>query len=230
MKRAAAFLLALSFVLLAGAAAQGQSFLTPREVDLVRILPPPPPDDSPQTRGELAEVLSIQSKRTPEMANRARDDSDETIWRFADVLGPRFTKDALPRTGELFARLHETEGAIVDPAKEAYKRPRPFVMSDRVHPVAKLSKSGSYPSGHSTGGTLMGIVLADMVPEKRREIMARAAEYGFNRIVAGVHFRTDVEAGRIAGSVIAQTLFGRDDFHAALEAARKELRAALELP
>ncbi len=54
--------------------------------------------------------------------------------------------------------------------------------------------------------------------------MNRAREYGENRVVAGV------EAGRIAGSLIAQRLFEREAFRAEFEAARKELRGALWLP
>lgn len=34
-----------------------------------------------------------------------------------------------------------------------------------------------------------------MVPEKRPQIMARAWEYGENSLVAGIHFRADIEAG-----------------------------------
>ncbi|HYM60561.1 MAG TPA: phosphatase PAP2 family protein, partial [Thermoanaerobaculia bacterium] len=193
-------------------------------------LPPPPLDSSAQTRSEIAELVSIEAARTPEAAARAAADSEETVWRFAETLGPKFTKESLPLVGALFGRLHETEGAVVDPAKGVFARPRPYRLNDQLHPVAKLSKSASYPSGHATGGTLMGIVLANMVPEKRREIMARAWEYGWNRAVAGVHYRSDIEAGRIAGSVIAQALFARDDFRAQYEAARKELRFALGLP
>jgi acid phosphatase (class A) len=75
----------------------------------------------------------------------------------------------------------------------------------------------------------MGIVLADLVPEKRSQIMARASEYGFNRVVGGVHYRSDIEAGRIAGSVIAQALFMSEDFRTQLAAARAELRKVLGL-
>ena len=75
----------------------------------------------------------------------------------------------------------------------------------------------------------MGIVLSNMVPEKRAEIMARAAEYANNRVVGGVHYRSDIEAGRITGTVIAARLQTRDDFNQAFEAAKSELRGVLEL-
>lgn len=69
-----------------------------------------------------------------------------------------------------------------------------------------------------------------MVPEKRTELMVRAWEYGHNRIVGGIHYASDVEAGRIAGTVIAETIRTHDDYKAEFEAAKEELRSVLGLP
>jgi len=96
-----------------------------------------------------------------------------------------------------------------------------------VKPAVKLSSSGSWPSGHATVGTIMGIVLSNMVPEKRAEIMARAAEYAHNRVVGGIHYPSDVEEGKIAGSVIAAIIMQRDDFKSEFAQAKSELRADL---
>ena len=117
----------------------------------------------------------------------------------------------------------------VDPAKDVWKRPRPHLYSNLVKPVVPLSKSGSYPSGHATVGTLMAIVLSNMVPEKRAELMARGWEYANNRVIGGIHYRSDIEAGRIAGSLIAEAIWNQSDFAAEFAAAKAELRAALGL-
>jgi acid phosphatase (class A) len=103
------------------------------------------------------------------------------------------------------------------------------MMSDLVKPLLEPKTSGAYPSGHATVGTLMGIILSDMVPEKRAEIMARAAEFAHNRVVAGMHVPSDIDAGKIAGSVIAAQIMGQDDFKAEYADAKAELRAALGL-
>jgi acid phosphatase (class A) len=75
----------------------------------------------------------------------------------------------------------------------------------------------------------MGIELANMLPEKRAQIMARAWEFGHNRVVGGIHYPSDIEMGRISGMVIAQTISTHPDFKAEFEAAKAELRAALGL-
>jgi len=217
-------------LLVIGSAAQAEDakpFVTNKDIDLTMILPPPPANDSAQTKAELGAVLTLQVTRTPEMIASAVADSEENVWRFANVMGPNFTKEKLPKFSAFFDRVVETEGAVVDPAKDVWKRPRPHQLSDLVKPVVKLSSSGSWPSGHATVGTMMGIILADMVPEKRAEIMARAAEYAHNREVGGIHYASDVEMGKISGSVIAAVLLNRDDFKAEYEVARAELRSDL---
>lgn len=211
-------------------AEDAKPFTDAKEINLLMLLPPPPANDSAQTKAELGEILTIQVTRTKEMEARAIADAKENIWRFADVVdNPKFTPDNLPKFTAFFDRVVETEGAVTDPAKKVWKRPRPHIYSDLVHPVVPLSKSGSYPSGHATVGTLMGIELANMLPEKRAAIMARAWEFGHNRIVGGIHYPSDIEMGRISGTVIAQTISTHPDFKEEFEAAKAELRAALGL-
>ena len=225
-----ASLVAGFLLLVVGSAAQAedaQPFVTNKDIDLTMILPPPPANDSAQTKAEIGEVLTLQVTRTPEMVAGAVADAEENVWRFADVMGPKFNKEALPKFSAFFDRVVATEGAVVDPAKDVWKRPRPHQLSDLVKPAVKLSNSGSWPSGHATVGTMMGIVLADMVPEKRAEIMGRAAEYAHNRVVGGIHYPSDVEMGKISGSVIAAVLLNRDDFKAEYDVAKAELRSDL---
>jgi acid phosphatase (class A) len=199
-----------------------------KEINLLMLLPPPPANDSAQMKSELGEILTIQVTRTKAMEERAIADATENVWRFADVIdNPKFNAASLPKLAAFFDRVVETEGAVVDPAKDVWKRPRPHLYSDLVKPVVPLSKSGSYPSGHTTVGTLMGIELANMLPEKRAQIMARAWEYGRNRVVGGIHYPSDIEMGRISGTVIAQTISTHPDFKQEFEAAKAELRAAL---
>ena len=229
------FAKALSLLLVVGLASpvfaeDAKPFADAKEINLLDLLPPPPANDSAQMKAELGEILTIQVTRTPEMAARAVADAEENVWRFSDVIdNPKFTKENLPKFSAFFDRVVETEGAVVDPAKDVWKRPRPHLYSDLVKPIVPLSKSGSYPSGHTTVGTLMGIVLANMMPEKRPAIMARAWEYGHNRIVGGIHYASDIEAGRIAGTVIAETIMTHDDYKTEYEGAKAELRAALGL-
>lgn len=212
-------------------AEEAKPFTDAADVKLVELLAPPPANDSDETRSELGVVLTMQVTRTAAMEKAAIADAQEDVWRFADVVSdPAFSKEKLPKFSAFFDRIVATEAAVVDPAKKTWMRPRPHLYSDLVKPIVELSKSGAYPSGHATLGTLMGIVLSEMIPEKRAAIMARAKDYAHNRLVAGIHFPSDIEAGRIAGTVIAEAIGTHEDFRTEFEAARAELRDALKLP
>lgn len=119
MKRYASLAAGL-LLLVVGSAARAEDakpFITNKDVDLTMILPPPPANDSAETKAELGEVLIMQVTRTPEMEARAIADAEENVWRFADVMGPDFNKDKLPKFSAFFDRVVETEGAVVDPAR-----------------------------------------------------------------------------------------------------------------
>lgn len=201
-------------------------------LDLSKLLPPPPANESSQTRAELNEMLAIQHNRSPAQTARATADAEATIYRLGDALNdpPAFTKDRLPLTHALFRRVLASETAVVGTAKKYYARPRPFVLEPQLEPVIDKPRDGSYPSGHSSWARAVALVLSDMLPEKRAQILARADEFARNRVVAGVHYPSDIEAGKLAGTAIAAALYASPDFRADLAAATSELRQALQLP
>jgi acid phosphatase (class A) len=210
----------------------GGAYLTSLSLNLYRLLPPPPEAGSAQERAELDELLRIQADRTPAQVRRAIEDSHVNIFRFADALGspPNFNAAQLPLTTALFKRIEKDESLFMDSAKDAFGRPRPFLTEERLEPVVPKPPSASYPSGHTTWAVACAIVLADMVPERRRQIFARADEYAHNREVGGVHYPSDVAAGHLAGTALAQLLFQSPQFVTDETAATAELRQALGLP
>ena len=211
------------------AADEAKPFITSQELDLTKYLPAPPADDSAQTKAELKELLEIQATRTPEQEKAAVADAEENVWRFADVMGPDFTAAKLPKTAALFDRVIATEDVVDDHAKKAFNRPRPYMLDEQIHPLLKKSKSGSWPSGHSTVGYLMATVLGDLVPEKRNALFARASVYAENRLVAGFHYRSDTVMSRTGAALIAQKMAEQPDFQAEFDAAKTELRTQLGL-
>lgn len=138
--------------------------------------------------------------------------------------------------------------------KECWGRARPFVVDPSLTPLERSlastrqrgapaqarfpadspcpappagDYSPSYPSGHATVGAMMAILLAQMVPERHEALFALGWEMGEDRVVSGVHFPSDVEAGRVLGTVLAGAMHQDARFRADFAAARRELRAAL---
>ena len=122
-------------------------------------------------------------------------------------------------------------------------------------PISNLVDSPSYPSGHTTYGYMGSILLAVLVPERYGEMIARAAEYGNDRILMGAHYAMDVLGGRTLATYDLAHLLANDpaymgrtvkdyaapmamgqarrdvppitDYRAAVKAAQTDLRAAL---
>jgi PAP2 superfamily len=111
-------------------------------------------------------------------------------------------------------------------------------------PVMNLIDSPSFPSGHTTYGYMGSILLAVLVPERYPQIIARASEYGNDRILMGAHYAMDVLGGRTLATYdlahllandpayLGQTLKGATpikDYQAAVKRARADLIEALKL-
>ena len=208
----------------------GGNFVSRDQVDLVTLLAPPPPDNSSQTAAEISELIQIQKMRTPQEKASAVADADLSVFQLAsDVFGPKFKSENLPLTAKFFEHLSEDGISIFNPAKKNWHRTRPFEVSSEVKSCLDDVSSGSYPSGHSTLGYMQAVVLANMVPEKSVQIFERAAQYARNRLVCGVHYRSDIEGGRIAGTLIAAFAMQNPDFKREFASARKELRKTLGL-
>jgi acid phosphatase (class A) len=197
-------------------------------------VPPPPVAGSLEDRADLQTMLDVQAHRTPEESAEAKVDQQIGPERFAAVVGHPLDV-SVPQTLALLTNLSLATKALSDASKKNWKRPRPYDASPQVQPVidkpgTPANPSWSYPSGHSLWGYSMALVLSAMLPEKRPEILARGRQFGWNRVVGGVHWPTDVAAGRTAAVAVVARL-GRDPaFRQDLGGATTELRAALKLP
>ncbi len=215
--------------LAAPAGAEAPLFLAPGQPDLADLLPSPPAPGSARERTELAELLALQHSRTPAMAAATAADAREQPERILPVLGQKARPGRLPLTMALLRDAAEDEYLAIAAVKQTWARRRPFLVEPALHPCVPAPASNSYPSRHNAFGMLMAEILGRMVPERRAALFARARDYGDNRMVAGVHYRSDTEGGRIAGVMIAGRLFANPAFLTRFGAARAELRGALGL-
>jgi acid phosphatase (class A) len=214
----------------APASAQKMNYLN-QVIDMTELVPPPPPANSEAQELDLADVISMQEKRTDAQVKRAIADNILSVYRFDDVLGPKFTKQNLPVTDAFLEKAQADARAILIAAKNALQRQRPAGASKDVVALGGTPRlPTAYPSGGVVFTTVTAIVLSKMVPEKRFELSERNREYAVNRVVLGQHFPRDIRAGEIAGTVITYALMQTPAFMSDLQAARTELRQVLGLP
>ena len=217
--------LSSSLVLQAKDKTEAKPYFDASAVNLKALLPDPPADGSPETLKEIDLILEKQKARTPEEVARIKRAVKLDVYLFDTVLGDSFKAKNIPVTAALFERVDVTEHPIVSSAKNFWNRPRPPQQDKRVMPAIDLPKNSSYPSGHSTAGYLNALILSELVPDLKKEIMARGEQIGDDRIAGGVHFPSDVAAGRVLAKDIFTKLMANADFQADLAKAKIEMSA-----
>jgi acid phosphatase (class A) len=191
-------------------------------VDPAALIGPPPVSGSDEANADLAIVLWLQRTRTPGQVTQAQNEVKIGLETFASVLGPGFDTAAHPRTRALIERLHAEASALVDQARGHFARPRPFVADRRVEPAVKADSTPSYPSSHGTRGILYARVLAELAPSRREALIEAGRSVGYHRVLAGVHYPSDVLAGQRLGEAVADGLLATPAFRAEIA----DIRAA----
>jgi acid phosphatase (class A) len=211
---------------------EGPHFLTGDTAGFAASFDPPPAPDSPATRAEIDRLLAMQSVRTPAQVEAARADRKTEVYRFYAVFGlaPEHSAE-LRDVRRLAERVEDDVRIHVRAVKERFRRLRPYEIEPRLQPcIADVRGDLSYPSGHAAYGYTMAELLSLMVPERRAELAARADEFAGQRMMCGVHFQSDLEAGRLAARRLMQEIAATPAFAAELHRATTELRAVLGLP
>ena len=105
-----------------------------------------------------------------------------------------------------------------------------MALDAHIEPCLEPIVNSAYPSGHATWVFMAAVLLADMVPERRAAIWSRAEDFARQRMVGGVHYRSDIDAGRIAGPVVASFMLASPKYRANAAVAAADLRGVLKLP
>lgn len=203
------------------------------------VLPPAPEPGSAQDRDDVAAVLARQQV-APERRAQAEADGRWLYDRFAPVLGLQtLGRDHLPQLVNLLNRAVKQVGGPAFAAKNEYRRLRPHQRlplgqvcgrAEGAQPDPDATQRTSYPSGHAAYGWTTALVLARVAPQQAGALLRRAQDYAESRVICGMHFPSDVEAGRQLATAVVAQLDGNPDFQQDLRLARSELAARLAAP
>lgn len=174
-------------------------FLREQDFDVTTMIPDAPTPDSLTTTADIETVFMLQQRRGPEQIALARNFVQDTVFQYDEVIGQWFTSANLPSTTEFFTQIEADRYAISSQGKRAWSRPRPPLVDQRIDPCVPLPMSGAYPSGHATQAFVLAGLLAEVFPEHREALRARAQIVACSRVIGGVHYPTDIFAGRRLG-------------------------------
>jgi acid phosphatase (class A) len=210
--------------------AQSRGYLAGHELDFRPLLGPPPAVDSPWDRADQ-ELVEDYQKVDAERFERARLDEQLLYSRFEKAFGRTIDRKSSPQLVALLDRALLDVDATASAAKDHFHRPRPFQRlqlqrvcnkGDAPKPEEHPLHGSSYPSGHSVHGWTVAMILARVDPDRAQSLTQRAEEYEESRLICGMHFPTDVEAGQVVAAAVVSRLDTSGPFQADLAKARKE--------
>ena len=205
-------------------------YLAADALDGQAVIGPPPAPDSP--RGQADRAIYLQTRKLAGTPRWALATKDNDLWtggaleRFACALGRPIDGKALPATDRLLRRIELDVRTVGTPPKNHFNRTRPLIGDDAPVCVKRedwMRTNASYPSGHAMVGWAWGLILAELSPAHASGLLEAGREIGDSRVVCGVHYQSDVEAGRALGAAMVAEEHATPAFRSDLAAARAEL-------
>lgn len=176
---------------------------------------PPPDFESDEFDAALSEVFDRARFRTPqELAlaffwNAAPPSPTQFgLWNItAAAYVAENNLDDFAAT-RVFALMHAAQfDALIGcwESKFHYWYIRPSQANSAIVPFLAfpMPNHPSYPAGHSCSSAASARVLAHFFPDRTAELDGLVADAALARIVAGIHYRFDTDAGRILGQSVA---------------------------
>jgi membrane-associated phospholipid phosphatase len=169
----------------------------------------PAPPNAGATEQEATEVLKLTETRDNTALDKiAYWDTGAPSYRWSELAIAEYLKKGSP--WQLAARgVSLMHIAIYDAmvsawdSKYAYDRPRPGAVRADIKTAIATPASPSYPAEHAVAAGAASEVLAYLFPERAQFFRDQAAEAGRSRLLAGVNYPTDVEAGLALGKKVA---------------------------
>lgn len=225
-------LFVLTFCLIPLAFSQAPLITKESMPNAVNFLPPPPDTASAAFQYDKAQYRwGLEQRQNPERRAVAVSDavwSINNICRiFSEPLGITISREGTPAIYEMISVGVMTADQVGHLPKDHYMRTRPYVFFGEPTLVPgdeeELSHNGSYPSGHTILGWSAALLLTELCPDSADAILAVGYRYGQSRVIAGFHWQSDVDAGRLAASAAVARLHADPRFQPLMDNARKEL-------
>ena len=198
--------------------------------DTIRILPPAPTPGTIRYQADRSAFLATRSlKDTPRWDLAKTDDNLDVVKHLSCAVGVELNATNAPKFTALLTKIRPDIGRATNVPKDFYKRQRPFLVDKGPTCIDQggfMATSPDYPSGHVTYGWTIGLITAELVPDRATEVLVRARAYGESRMVCGVHNMSAVESGRTNASALVAALHGSAEFRKDLDAARAEVAKA----
>ena len=197
----------------------------------VKWLPAPPEPNSTRFAYDLTQYMWGKEERlNEERAQQAIDhsvvDMGMMAQEFSKPFGMEISETKTPCIFKVLYRGVLTVRLCATKPKTEIPRQRPYVRYNESTLIPEeeetLRLNGSYPSGHTIRGWAMALLLCEINPDAQDDLLALGFQWGQSRVIAGYHWQSDVDAGRLLASAGYARLHTHQEFLADMAAARAE--------
>jgi len=187
------------------------------EPDWLTVVGLYPQPGSVTGQSEQAILLWLQKARTNQDVVRAVSENHLTFGCYAaDIHLPAASSDPsvsagarpidlrdFPRTEAVLEQARADMAPALDSLQATFSRPRPYVLNAALTPALPAPASFSYPSTHAAVGALYAEILRQWDPADQDAFRATGTLIGTDRVLGGVHYPSDAEAGQRFGRAFA---------------------------
>ena len=200
-----------------------------------KILNPPVDTASYRYEGDLFRYWKAKQLRNGYRGKVAVENDNLTIDYLMNIygkaMGVKITKEATPSIVALIELVDKKSDKSAKALKKVYFRKRPYVQLGETTPVPQWEKdsrkSSSYASHHSNLCWALSMVMAEVASECQDEVLRIGFNYGYDRVIVGYHWASDVEAGRLLAAALVARMHADADFRQLIKQARTEYLKAL---
>ena len=193
------------------AAGQWQTWVV---TDVTTVRPPVPPDEA-ATRQELQVLKAMAAPPDANTMAQVRYwDAGAPSYRWLQIALTQIKSKPLtnPRVARGIALLNVAMyDALVATwhAKYSYNRPRPSQLDPTLTTLVATPNSPAYPAEHAVVAGAAAAILSYLYPDDAATFQAQAAAAGQSRVIAGVQYPSDLQAGFDLGRAVAEQVLER---------------------
>ncbi|MBL7670889.1 MAG: phosphatase PAP2 family protein [Bdellovibrionaceae bacterium] len=189
-----------------------------------------PPTTANGLEADILRSAKYMNERTESQCQRAESQASLSFNIFRDEPN-LLTKEEADLLEPLYDEVFHNTDIYVHEIKRKWDRLRPFQGEIRIKNIEyKIEKcirshsSSSYISGHSAIGRAAANIFSVLLPNKAEALRALGNDIGENRILAGVHYLSDVEDGRKMGDIVVRELLKSPAFRKKLDDLKEKLK------
>ena len=160
---------------------------------------------------EIREVKEYYLNATEEQKEQYENCDEDASYYIKEYMD----KEDLDYDSDTIEYIEKQCSPIIKHHKNHFNRARPYQVADKLEIdfsrfITDTAKTPSYPSGHTTQPFVVAEYYSKLYPQHRAGLMNGAKVSGFGRVIAGLHYPSDYEAGVKLGKELMEFMdFGK---------------------